>query len=78
MVAQRDDAGLGDTDLAGLLAAAADVTSHVLIIDVQDPRFVPPGDMHARIGRARRRSANSAHRSKHRIEVQKELDARGG
>jgi rhamnulokinase len=36
-------------DLAELLAAAADVTGDVPVLDVQDPRFVPPGDMPGRI-----------------------------
>ncbi|WP_235534809.1 rhamnulokinase [Nocardioides sp. Soil777] len=37
------------TDLTALLAAAADVDADVPVFDVQDPRFVPPGDMPARI-----------------------------
>ncbi len=37
------------TDLGELLAAAGDVTGDVPVFDVQDPRFVPPGDMPARI-----------------------------
>jgi rhamnulokinase len=39
----------GRTDLTDLLAAAADVAGEVPVFDVQDPRFVPPGDMPARI-----------------------------
>ncbi len=39
----------GRDDLPGLLTAAADVTGEVPVVDVQDPRFVPPGDMPARI-----------------------------
>lgn len=39
----------GRDDLGGLLAAAADVTGPVPVFDVQDPRFVPPGDVPARI-----------------------------
>jgi rhamnulokinase len=39
----------GRDDLAALLAAAADVTGPVPVFDVQDPRFVAPGDMPARI-----------------------------
>ena len=39
----------GRTDLATLLAAAADVAHEVPVFDVQDPRFVPPGDMPERI-----------------------------
>jgi rhamnulokinase len=37
------------TDLTALLQAAADVTGEVPLFDVQDPRFLPPGDMPARI-----------------------------
>ncbi|MEO5665373.1 MAG: rhamnulokinase family protein [Nocardioides sp.] len=37
------------TDLTGLLRAAADVTAEVPVFDVQDPRFVRPGDMPSRI-----------------------------
>ena len=36
-------------DLGALLAAAADVTDPVPVFDVQDPRFVAPGDMPVRI-----------------------------
>jgi rhamnulokinase len=39
----------GRDDLGALLDAAADVTSPVTVFDVQDPRFVAPGDMPARI-----------------------------
>ena len=39
----------GRDDLGALLAAAADVTGAVPVFDVQDPRFVAPGDMPARI-----------------------------
>jgi rhamnulokinase len=39
----------GRSDLGELLQAAADVTSDVPVFDVQDPRFVPPGDMPERI-----------------------------
>jgi rhamnulokinase len=39
----------GREDLSALLAAAADVTGPVPVFDVQDPRFVPPGDMPGRI-----------------------------
>ena len=35
----------GRTDLAALLAQAGDITGEVAVFDVQDPRFVPPGDM---------------------------------
>jgi len=37
------------TDLGPLLAAADDVSGEVPLFDVQDPRFVPPGDMPGRI-----------------------------
>jgi rhamnulokinase len=37
------------TDLAALLAEAADYTGPLTIFDVQDSRFLPPGDMPARI-----------------------------
>ncbi len=39
----------GRDDLGALLSAAADVTGPVTVFDVQDPRFVAPGDMPARI-----------------------------
>ena len=39
----------GRSDLGPLLEAAADVTGDVPVFDVQDPRFVPPGDMPSRI-----------------------------
>ncbi|HEY0642865.1 MAG TPA: rhamnulokinase family protein, partial [Nocardioides sp.] len=39
----------GRHDLGALLAAAADVTGPVPVFDVQDQRFVPPGDMPERI-----------------------------
>ena len=35
--------------LAELLDAAAEVTDGITVFDVQDPRFMPPGDMTARI-----------------------------
>jgi rhamnulokinase len=35
--------------LEEILAAAADVTADVPVFDVQDPRFLPPGDMPGRI-----------------------------
>ena len=37
------------SDLATLLAQARDHTGPVTVFDVQDPRFLPPGDMPARI-----------------------------
>ncbi|MGY1774005.1 rhamnulokinase [Blastococcus sp. SYSU D00813] len=42
------DAGL-PADLPGLLAAAARVPSLTAVVDPDDPRFLPPGDMPARI-----------------------------
>ncbi len=39
----------GRDDLGALLATAADVTGPVPVFDVQDPRFVAPGDMPERI-----------------------------
>lgn len=36
-------------ELTDILRAAADVAADVTIFDVQDPRFMPPGDMPARI-----------------------------
>ncbi|KHL12525.1 UNVERIFIED_CONTAM: carbohydrate kinase, partial [Mumia flava] len=38
-----------DVDLGELLAAAEAVTATVPVFDVDDPRFLPPGDMPARI-----------------------------
>nr|MCW2727187.1 rhamnulokinase [Aeromicrobium sp.] len=35
--------------LADLLDAAAEVTDGITVFDVQDPRFMPPGDMSARL-----------------------------
>jgi rhamnulokinase len=40
------------TDLPDLLAAAARVPAFTAVIDVDDPRFLPPGDMPARIAQA--------------------------
>ncbi|WP_341359810.1 rhamnulokinase family protein [Georgenia sp. M64] len=45
-----------DADLAGLLAAAADVPALRCVVDVDDPAFLPPGDMPARIAEAARRT----------------------
>jgi rhamnulokinase len=39
----------GETDLAGTLRAAAAYDGPVPVVDVQDLRFLPPGDMEARI-----------------------------
>lgn len=36
-------------DLVQILRAAADVTGPVTLFDVQDPRFMPPGDMPTRV-----------------------------
>ncbi len=41
--------GLDGSALSGLLEAAGEAGRGVALIDVQDPRFVPPGDMEARI-----------------------------
>lgn len=48
---EREDRGpSGRSDLASLLAAAADVDPRAVpVVDVQDPRFLPPGDMSDRI-----------------------------
>ncbi|GLZ00145.1 rhamnulokinase [Actinoplanes sp. NBRC 103695] len=42
----------GDSDLAGLLAAAADAEPFAGVIDVDQPVFLPPGDMPGRIADA--------------------------
>jgi rhamnulokinase len=39
----------GEPDLAGMLKAAAAYDESVPVVDVQDERFLPPGDMQARI-----------------------------
>ena len=39
----------GEADLAGMLRAAEAYGGQVPVVDVQDPRFLPPGDMQARI-----------------------------
>jgi rhamnulokinase len=39
----------GESDLGGMLAAAAAYDVAVPVVDVQDPRFLPPGDMASRI-----------------------------
>jgi rhamnulokinase len=39
----------GETDLAGMLRAAEAYDGPAPVVDVQDPRFLPPGDMAARI-----------------------------
>lgn len=36
-------------DLVDIVRAAADVTGPVTVFDVQDPRFLPPGDMPTRV-----------------------------
>jgi rhamnulokinase len=50
---QRTWAAAGlPTDLADLLAAAAQVHGFPAVVDADDPRFLPPGDMPARIAEA--------------------------
>jgi rhamnulokinase len=50
---QRTWAAAGlSADLPGLLAAAARVPAFTAVVDPDDPRFLPPGDMPARIGQA--------------------------
>ena len=39
----------GETDLSGLLVQAASYDGPITLVDVQDARFLPPGDMPARI-----------------------------
>jgi rhamnulokinase len=39
----------GESDLAGMLRAASQYDVPVPVVDVQDERFLPPGDMQARI-----------------------------
>jgi rhamnulokinase len=39
----------GETDLAGMLRAAEADDVPVPVVDVQDPRFLPPGDMGSRV-----------------------------
>ncbi len=46
----------GDTDMDSLLRAAAQVPAFRSIVDVNDPVFLPPGDMPARIAEACRRT----------------------
>jgi len=52
-------AGQARADLAGLLAAAAREEPLAVVVDVDDPAFLPPGDMPARIAAAARRSGQS-------------------
>src|SRR5215218_8695418 len=50
---QRTWAALGlPADLTDLLAAAAQVPAFTAVVDANDPRFLPPGDMPARIAEA--------------------------
>jgi rhamnulokinase len=50
---QRTWAGAGlVADLPDLLAAAAQVPAFTAVVDADDPRFLPPGDMPARIAAA--------------------------
>jgi rhamnulokinase len=46
-------------DLPDLLAAAAQVPAFTAVVDVDDPRFLPPGDMPARIAEACSRSGQT-------------------
>ncbi len=39
----------GESDLAGMLRAASQYDGPVPVVDVQDERFLPPGDMQARV-----------------------------
>ncbi|MDX6293610.1 MAG: rhamnulokinase [Kribbellaceae bacterium] len=50
----------GSDDLAGLLAEAAAAPAFVVLIDPDDPSFLAPGNMPARIDEACRRSGQSA------------------
>ena len=50
-----EEAGF-DVDLDALLAGAADVPALRAVIDPDDPAFLPPGDMPARIAQACRRT----------------------
>jgi len=43
------DQGTAGTDLASLLSAAEDVTPLRTVVDINDPRLLPPGDMPSRI-----------------------------
>jgi rhamnulokinase len=52
--------GPGPADLGGLLAAAAREEPLGVVVDVNDPAFLPPGDMPARIAGAARRSGQPA------------------
>ncbi|MGY1743046.1 MULTISPECIES: rhamnulokinase [unclassified Blastococcus] len=52
------DAGL-PADLPGLLAAAARVPALTAVVDPDDPRFLPPGDMPARIAAACRETGQT-------------------
>jgi rhamnulokinase len=40
----------GETDLGGMLSAAESYDGAVPVVDVQDSRFLPPGDMESRLG----------------------------
>ena len=49
---REDRLPAGGNDLTGLLSAAAEVDpASVPVVDVQDPRFLPPGDMGERVAK---------------------------
>lgn len=56
--------GWGDPELDPLLRAAAEVPAFRAVIDVDDPAFLPPGDLPARIAAACRRSDQPAPRDR--------------
>jgi rhamnulokinase len=57
---QRTWAAAGLTaDLPDLLAAAARVPAFTAVVDADDPRFLPPGDMPARIAEACRQTGQT-------------------
>ena len=51
------------TDLVSLLAAAADAPPLVTVVDINDPRLLPPGDMPARIATLARESGEPVPRT---------------
>jgi rhamnulokinase len=54
----------GDDDLPALLAAAADAEPFACLVDPDDPSFLPPGDMPARIAEYCRRTGQRVPRSR--------------